>query len=230
MTNKSKILTAIIFVVIIVLLGYIFLLKPSVSEPIVNTYNGVSRNDSSTEPFLPLCGSANNVSSSTAPTKGLCGQGKASLVDGNFISWFWSCENPNAPYVDPHTENPYIVECSADVPYDTSKINVVTASVLNLRTDKVGTDFFSSVALRGYYTNDDKTPILMWFEYGTTPSLGTLTSKNNTYKYSFSDSQAIYRLRPNTTYYYQFVIQDINGSGDIHKGEVESFKTPIAGN
>lgn len=192
--------------------------------------NQVSTNDSPTKPFFPLCGRANNISISTAPTKSLCSLGKASSVTGNFISWFWTCENSNAPYVDPHAENPYIVNCSADVPYDTSKINVVTASVLNPRTDKIGTDFFSSAVLRGYYTNDNKSPVLMWFEYGITPSLGTLTSKNNTYNSSFSNSQAIYRLQPNTTYHYQFVIQDINGSGDIHKGEVESFKTPNISN
>jgi hypothetical protein len=81
----------------------------------------------------------------------------------------------------------------------------------------------TAASLKGSFSNVTSTPVKEWFQYGKTTALNSKSIEGSSAKSSDEWFMGIYRLTPNTTYYYQFFIQDNNGN--IYKGTIKNFVT-----
>jgi len=74
----------------------------------------------------------------------------------------------------------------------------------------------------GYVTASSQSPVAMWAEWGPTTNLGHAAETITKQMLSFSFEKRIYRLSPNTIYYYRIVAQDSSGKT---YGNILSFRT-----
>ncbi len=80
----------------------------------------------------------------------------------------------------------------------------------------------TSATFVGYIAPYGSTNVSRWFEWGTTPSFGSVTTKTNTSGYSESFETAMSGLRSGTTYYVRAVGESAGGR---QYGATKSFRT-----
>jgi hypothetical protein len=94
----------------------------------------------------------------------------------------------------------------------------------------------NSARVNGTIVNNSSSTATVWFEWGTSYSLGfatntqTVGAYNSTYSSSFSDS--LYNLAPNTYYYFRAVGQNSYGTarGDIYYFKTSATYVPVVNN
>jgi len=84
----------------------------------------------------------------------------------------------------------------------------------------------TSVVLHGRVYTNGIAPTYVYFEFGTTPSMGIITAKYPVYSSSTNFIKSLSNLNPNTTYYFRLVAENSNGIG---KGDILYFTTAQTG-
>lgn len=104
-------------------------------------------------------------------------------------------------------------------PQPTNRPQAITSVVSSLKD--------TSATLHGTVYTNGITPTYVYFEYGTTSSLGITTLKYSIQNASSNFESNIQGLRSSTRYYFQFVAENSNG---VSKGDIFYFTTPSTGN
>lgn len=95
-------------------------------------------------------------------------------------------------------------------------VNNNISAITSVATNITGT----SARLNGLVTGPNNVPINTYFEYGTSPSLGTQTGLQSVSTYVVTNYFDTISTTPNTTYYYRIVA---TSNGQIYPGATVSF-------